>query len=76
MWNKTPIFALMDMTIDKFIEKLQRISPDKRKLPLVVDCPNGMEVDPQIKMRWDDPFGQNSGVLSGKPPTKMVITWQ
>lgn len=65
----------MEMTIDKFIEKLQRISPDKRKLPLVVDCPNGMEVDPKIKMRYDEPYG-DKGILSGHAPNKMVITWQ
>jgi len=60
-------------TIDDFIRKLQAISEDKRKLPLVIDCPNGLEVFPSIKMRWDD---QYNGVLSGNPPDKMVITWR
>ena len=56
-------------TINDFIKKLQKISEDKRKLPLVVDCPNGLEVDPQIKMRWDNPME-----MLDTAPDKMVIT--
>lgn len=56
--------------IDDFIKELQRISPDKRKLPLVIDCPNGLEVFPSIKMRWDEPMK-----MLDKGPDKMVITW-
>lgn len=59
------------MTIDKFIKRLQEISEDKRKLPLVIDCPNGLQVEPKIKMRWDYPMD-----MSQKQPDKMVITWQ
>lgn len=62
----------MRTTINDFIKQLQAISNDKRELPLVIDCPNGMEVYPSIKMRWDD----TSEVLSGKAPDKMVITWR
>lgn len=58
-------------TIDDFIKELQRIREDLRSLPLVTDCPNGMEVFPSIKMRWDDPMQMMS-----KGPDKMVITWQ
>lgn len=61
----------MEKTIDDFIKQLQAISPEKRKLPLVVDCPNGLEVYPSIKMRWNDRFG-----MFEKGPDKMVITWQ
>jgi hypothetical protein len=57
-------------TIDDFIKELQMISPDKRKLPLVIDCPNGLQVSPEIKMRYDDRFK-----ILGSPPDKMVITW-
>lgn len=60
----------MEKTIDDLIEELQRISADKRKLPLVIDCPNGLEVYPKIKMRWNDPMEMMS-----KNPDKMVITW-
>lgn len=61
----------MHKTIDDFIKELQRISEDKRKLPLVIDCPNGMEVYPAIKMRWD-----NIAETFTKAPDKMVITWR
>jgi hypothetical protein len=60
----------METTIDDFIKQLQMISEDKRKLPLVIDAPNGLETVPRIKMRWNDPLQ----VLQGKPD-KMVITW-
>jgi len=60
----------MEKTIDDFIKELQMISEDKRKLPLVIDCPNGLEVHPKIKMRWDDPM-----TMLEKGPDKMVITW-
>ncbi len=59
------------MTIDKFIKQLQAISEEKRKLPLVIDCPNGLEVEPSIKMRWSE-----SLEIFEKAPDKMVITWQ
>lgn len=61
----------MKHTIDTFIKELQSISEDKRKLPLVIDCPNGLQVSPSIKMRWDD-----SMELLNKKPDKMVITWR
>lgn len=58
-------------TINDFIRELQMISPDKRDLPLVIDCPNGLEVEPSIKMRWSDPLKMFS-----EGPDKMVITWR
>ena len=60
----------MIKTIDDFIRELQLISEDKRKLPLVIDCPNGLEIYPSIKMRWNDPMKMLS-----KKPDKMVITY-
>lgn len=57
-------------TINQFIKELQAISPDKRELPLVIDCPNGLEVYPEIKMRWDEPYK-----MFEKAPDKMVITY-
>jgi hypothetical protein len=58
-------------TIDDFIKELQRISEDKRKLPLVVQCPNRELTYPKIKMFWDDPsnFGKTN-------PDKMFIDWE
>lgn len=61
----------MRTTINDFIKELQSISEDKRKLPLIIDCPNGLEVYPSIKMRWDEQMN----VLSSSAPDKMVITW-
>lgn len=57
-------------SIDSLILELQRISDDKRKLPLVIDCPNGLQVRPVIKMRWNEPLE-----MFDKQPDKMVITW-
>ena len=58
-------------TIDDFIKELQRISEDKRKLPLVVQCPNGELTSPSIKMMWDEPL-----MMFEKEPDKMIITWR
>jgi len=59
-------------TINDFIKDLQRISEDKRKLPLVIDCPNGLEIYPSIKMR----FKEGTMLTKEAKVEKMVITWQ
>ena len=59
-------------TIDDFIKELQSISEDKRKLPLVITCPNGLEVYPSIKMKFEN-FGSP---LLGDKIESMMITWQ
>jgi len=61
----------MEKTIDDFIIELQRISEDKRKLPLVISCSNGELAYPSIKMLWND----QSEIFSGKLPDKMIITF-
>jgi hypothetical protein len=58
-------------TIDDFIKELQRISEEKRKLPLVIQCPNGELTSPSIKMMWDEPL-----MMFEKEPDKMIITWR
>jgi hypothetical protein len=58
-------------TIDDFIKELQRISENKRKLPLVIQCPNGELTSPSIKMMWDEPIE-----MFEKEPDKMIITWR
>lgn len=58
-------------TIDDFIKELQRISEEKRKLPLVIQCPNGELTSPSIKMMWDEPL-----MIFEKEPDKMIITWR
>lgn len=60
-------------TIDDFIKELQMISEDKRKLPLVVQCPNGELTYPTIKMMWDNPF---ETLTLEKGPDKMIIDWR
>lgn len=58
-------------TIDDFIKELQRISEEKRNLPLVIQCPNGELTTPRIKMVWDNPLE-----MLEKSPDKMIITWR
>jgi len=58
-------------TIDDFIKELQSICENKRKLPLVVQCPNGELTSPSIKMVWDI-----STEMMEKGPDKMIITWR
>ena len=58
-------------TIEDFIKELQMISENKRKLPLVIQCPNGELTSPSIKMVWDDEFQ-----VLVKDPDKMIITWR
>ena len=41
-------------TINDLIEELQRISKDKKELPLRIQCPNGLLVYPSIKMVFKD----------------------
>jgi len=60
------------MTINKFIEELQKISEDKRELPLIIEYPNGLEVEPKIKMKFEN-YGSP---LLGDKLESMVITWQ
>lgn len=56
-------------TINDFIKELQAISKDKRKLPLVIQAPNGELFPPSIKMMWDEPLK-----MFEKEPDKMIIT--
>ena len=58
-------------TIDDFIKELQMISEDKRKLPLVIQCPNGELTSPSTKMVWDNPME-----MMEKSPDKMIISWR
>lgn len=58
-------------TINDFIKELESISEDKKKLPLIIQCPNGLEVEPQIKMKFEN-YGNP---LLGDKLEAMVITW-
>lgn len=60
------------MTIDDFIKELQAISEEKRKLPFVIECPNGLLVEPKIKMIFKD-----GTMLTKKAKVeKMAIAWR
>jgi hypothetical protein len=59
-------------TINDFIQELQQVSEDKRKLPLIIQCPNGLEVEPTIKMKFEN-YG--SPILGDKLEA-MVISWR
>ena len=61
-------------TIDGFIEELKRISPEKRKLPLVMFLPNGLEVEPKVKILFDEGSFRLRHPMLGSRPEKMVIT--
>ena len=58
-------------TIDDFILKLQRISADKRKLPLVIKAENNELFKPVIKMIMEYNY-----TTSINEVTKMIITYQ
>ena len=60
------------MTVNEFIKKLERISEDKKELPILIVCPNGLEVEPSIKMKFEN-YGSP---LLGDKIEAMVITWQ
>jgi hypothetical protein len=48
-------------SLDDFILEALQVSDDKRKLPLKIQCLNGLEVYPTLKMKFKDfvnpPFG-------------------
>lgn len=57
--------------INDFIKELQAISSDKRELPLVITCPNVLEVEPKIKMGAESLMDFCDGNI-----TKMVISYE
>lgn len=61
-----------DKSLNDFILEALQISEDKRKLPLKIQCPNGLEVYPSIKMKFEN-FGSP---LMGDKLEAMHITWR
>jgi len=61
-----------DKSLNDFILEALRISEDKRKLPLKTQCPNGLEVYPSIKMKFEN-YGSP---LLGDKLEAMHITWR
>ena len=61
-----------DNSLNDFILEALQISEDKRKLPLKTQCPNGLEVYPSIKMKFEN-YGSP---LLGDKLEAMMITWR
>ena len=61
-----------DKSLNDFILEVLQISEDKRKLPLKTQCPNGLEVYPSIKMKFEN-YGSP---LLGDKLEAMHITWR
>lgn len=61
-----------DKSLNDFILEALQISEDKRKLPLKTQCPNGLEVYPSIKMKFEN-YGSP---LLGDKLEAMMITWR
>lgn len=59
------------MDVNDFIRKLQAIEPEKRKLPIKTIAPNGLRLDPKIKMEFDG----SGSPLNGDKLISMVITY-
>ena len=59
-------------TVREFIKDLERISEDKKDLPILIVCPNGLEVAPNIKMKFEN-YGSP---LLGDKIEAMVISWE
>lgn len=56
-------------SLNDFILQALMISEDKRKLPFIIQCPNGLEVYPAIKMKFEN-YG--SPLLGDKIEAMMV----
>lgn len=61
-----------EKTLNDFILEALQISEDKRKLPVKIQCPNGLEVAPSIKMK----FKNYGSPLLGDKLEAMIITWR
>lgn len=61
-----------DKSLNDFILESLQISEDKRRLPLKTQCPNGQEVYPSIKMKFEN-YGSP---LLGDKLEAMHITWR
>lgn len=43
------------MNTKELLAALQQVSPNKQDLPIRIECPNGLMVDPKIKLEFADP---------------------
>lgn len=68
MYNVTRS-SYSEKTLNDFILEALQISEDKRELPLKIQCPNGLEVYPSIKMKFEN-YG--SSLLGDKLEAMMI----
>ena len=61
-----------EKNLNDFIIDALRISEDKRKLPFITQCPNGLEVYPSIKMKFEN-YGSS---LLGDKLEAMMVTYK
>ena len=57
-------------TVNQFIKELQLISEDRRRLPMVIERPDGELTSPNIKMMWNIPL------MVEETPDKILISWK
>jgi hypothetical protein len=72
LYNVSRSSSSEDKSLNDFILEALQISEDKRKLPLITQCPNGLEVYPSIKMKFEN-YG--SPIL-GDRIEAMMIAWR
>ena len=58
--------------LNDFILEALSISEDKRQLPFLTQCPNGLEVHPSIKMKFEN-YGSP---MVGDKLEAMMVTWR
>jgi 23S rRNA pseudoU1915 N3-methylase RlmH len=58
-------------SVNDFIKELQLISENKRKLPILITCPNGMQVYPNIKIQ----IKEGTFLTPQQEVEAIVITW-
>lgn len=72
LYNVSRSSSSEEKSLNDFILEALQISEDKRKLPLKTQCPNGLEVYPSIKMKFEN-YGSP---LLGDKLEAMHITWR
>jgi hypothetical protein len=70
-YNVTRSSSSEEKNLNDFILQALQISEDKRKLPFKIQAPNGLEVYPSIKMKFEN-YGSP---LVGDELEAMHITW-
>lgn len=61
-----------EKNLNDFILEALQISKDKRELPFKIQCPNGLEVYPSLKMKFEN-YGSP---LLGDKIEAMHVTWR